>query len=271
MKLPLWEQNLYVSGRGQEREDDKRRHGGWSNEKESVLPGKKDAAICADHAAVCRRGCISAIYHIDQRFRPESVCDKHGCNRQSDRHYSDGAEHCSVCSTAAAWNSGGSSEVDKDDTDAYASCDVCRLCISWKRTGTWRETYGAVFCVTGIYCGGTCYLQCAVAGNVWCCGFTAAAKRCLCLSESVHVCDWHSCTGDLRDSDGKMPHGRWKASGTPKLLLSVCCLRSAAGRCNQKNSGGTAGGGKSSGRSGEGILTFFCFWSAGGDHKRGEK
>ena len=39
-----------------------------------------------------------------------------------------------MCSTAAAWNSGGSSEVDKDDTDAYASCDVCRLCISWKCT-----------------------------------------------------------------------------------------------------------------------------------------
>ena len=71
--------------------------------------------------------------------------------------------------------------------------------------------------------GALAYLQCAVAGNVRCCGFTAAAKRCLCLSESVHVCDWHSCTGDLRDSDGKMPHGRWKTSGTPKLLLSVCC------------------------------------------------
>ena len=235
--------------RGQEREDNRRRYGGLNNEKESVLSGKKDAAICADHAAVCRRGCISAIYHIDQRFRPESVCDKHGCNRQSDRHYPDGAEHCSVCSTAAAWNSGGSSEVDKDDTDAYASCDVCRLCISWKCTGTRRETYGAVFCITGIYCGGTCYLQCAVAGNVRCCGFTAAAKRCLCLSESVHVCDWHSCTGDLRDSDGKMPHGRWKTSGTPKLFLSVCCLCFVAGRCNQKNSGGTAGGGQSSGRS----------------------
>ena len=55
------------------------------------------------------------------------------------------------------------------------------------------------------------------------------------------------------------PHGRWKTSGTPKLLLSVCCLCFVAGRCNQKNSGGTAGGGKSSGRSGEGILTFFCF------------
>lgn len=38
----------------------------------------------------------------------------------------------------------------------------------------------------------------------------------------------------MRDSDGKMPHGRWKASGTPKLLLSVCCLCFAAGRCNQK-------------------------------------
>ena len=137
--------------------------------------------------------------------------------------------------------------------------EVCRLCISWKCTGTRREMYGAVFCITGIYCGGACYLQCAVAGNVRCCGFTAAAKRCLCLSESVHVCDWHSCTGDLRDSDGKMPHGRWKASGTPKLLLSVCCLCFVAGRCNQKNSSGTAGGGQSSGRSGEGILTFFCF------------
>ena len=51
--------------RGQEREDNRRRYGGSNNEKESVLPGKKDAAICADHAAVCRRGCISAIYHID--------------------------------------------------------------------------------------------------------------------------------------------------------------------------------------------------------------
>ena len=40
-----------------------------------------------------------------------------------------------MCSTSAAWNSGGSSEVDKDDTDAYASCDVCRLCISWKCAG----------------------------------------------------------------------------------------------------------------------------------------
>ena len=49
-----------------------------------------------------------------------------------------------MCSTSAAWNSGGSSEVDKDDTDAYASCDVCRLCISWKCTGTRREMYGAV-------------------------------------------------------------------------------------------------------------------------------
>ena len=87
-----------------------------------------------------------------------------------------------------------------------------------------------IFCITGIYCGGTCYLQCAVAGNVRCCGFTAAAKRCLCLSESVHVCDWHSCTGDLRDSDGKMPHGRWKTSGTPKLfyLCAVCVLLQAA-------------------------------------------
>ena len=47
-------------------------------------------------------------------------------------------------------------------------------------------------------------------------------------------CDWHSCTGDLRDSDGKMPHGRWKTSGTPKLFLSVCCLCFVAGRCNQK-------------------------------------
>ena len=99
----------------------------------------------------------------------------------------------------------------------------------------------------------------AIYNAQWQAMFGAAAKRCLCLSESVHVCDWHSCTGDLRDSDGKMPHGRWKASGTPKLLLSVCCLCFAAGRCDQKNSGGTAGGGQSSGRSGEGILTFFCF------------
>lgn len=77
---------------------------------------------------------------------------------------------------------------------------------------------------------GTCYLQCAVAGNVRCCGFTAAAKRCLCLSESVHVCDWHSCTGDLRDSDGKMPHGRWKTSGTRSFfyLCAVCVLLQAA-------------------------------------------
>ena len=42
-----------------------RKKGNGRNDEESVLPGKKDAAICADHAAVCRRGCISAIYHID--------------------------------------------------------------------------------------------------------------------------------------------------------------------------------------------------------------
>ena len=117
-----------------------------------------------------------------------------------------------------------------------------------------------VFCVTGIYCGGTCYLQCAVAGNVWCCGFTAAAKRCLCLSESVHVCDWYSCTGDLRHSDGKMPYGRWKASGTPKLLLSVCCLRSAAGRCNTKKIPvEQQEEGKAPAEAGKASSTFFCF------------
>ena len=38
------------------------------------------------------------------------------------------------------------------------------------------ETYGSVFCIAGIYCGCTCHLQCAVAGDVRCCGFAAAAK-----------------------------------------------------------------------------------------------
>lgn len=32
------------------------------------------------------------------------------------------------------------------------------------------------FCIAGIYCGCTCHLQCAVAGDVRCCGFAATAK-----------------------------------------------------------------------------------------------
>ena len=38
------------------------------------------------------------------------------------------------------------------------------------------KTYGSVFCIAGIYCGCTCHLQCAVAGDVRCCGFAATAK-----------------------------------------------------------------------------------------------
>ena len=78
--------------------------------------------------------------------------------------------------------------------------------------------------------------------------------------ESVHVCDWHSCTGDLVDSDGKMPHGRWKASGTPKLLFKVvCCLHVRPSRCT-KIPGGTAGGrAKAPAEAGNASLTFFCF------------
>ena len=57
--------------------------------------------------------------------------------------------------------------------------------------------------------------------------------------------------GRCHTADGNF----WYSEAFFICVLSVFCCRPL----QSKNSGGTAGGGQSSGRSGEGILTFFCF------------